>query len=61
MTNREWLESLTDEKLAEVLMGSFQVFLRVLRETGGTDEHSHVKWLKDTHETKMYAPPHASE
>lgn len=56
VTNREWLESLSDEELAEMLLGSFMVFLEVDRSIGTRENDSradsikkHIKWLRAEH------------
>ena len=56
LTNREWLESLTDEQLAEMLIGSFKIFVAVDRSIGTKENDSrqdsikkHIKWLRAEH------------
>lgn len=56
ITNREWLESLSDEELAEVLLGSFSIFIAVDRSVGTKENDSrqdsiakHIKWLRSEH------------
>jgi len=56
LTNREWLESLTDEQLAEMLIGSFKIFVAVDRSIGTKENDSrqdsikkHIQWLRSKH------------
>lgn len=49
MTNREWLEKLSDEQLSVTLMGSFEIALRIMRSGGELDEEGHKKWLQAEH------------
>lgn len=56
MTNREWLESLSDEELAEMILGAFQIFLMIDRNMGTRENDSrtdsirrHIKWLRAEH------------
>lgn len=55
-TNREWLESLTDEDFAEMIIGAFQIFIAVDRTIGTKEDDSradsikrHIQWLRAEH------------
>lgn len=56
ITNREWLESLSDEELAETILGAFQIFMMIDRTIGTKENDSradslqkHIKWLRAEH------------
>lgn len=56
MTNREWLESLSDEEFAESLLGAFKIFIMVDRTVGTKENDSravslqkHIEWLRSKH------------
>lgn len=56
ITNREWLESLSDEELAETILGAFKVFIMVDKTIGTRENDSraeslrkHIKWLRAEH------------